>query len=266
MNLTALVLRFTAPLFCLLPLAALQVGAADATPAAKMSIRSADVWDITPDPSLPNVLILGDSISIGYTRSVRARLAGRANVFRPLDSTRTKAANCQDTHFGLAHLDAWLSGHRWDVVHFNWGLWDLCYRNPVVQNSGNRDKVGGKIAVPVEVYSRNLDQLVSRLLATGAVLVWASTTIVPDDEPGRFKGDDRRYNAAAAAVMARHRIVINDLHAVSATFRPDLFRAPSDVHPTEAGAEKLAAVVAEAVSEAFTRRPANPRGQPLVSP
>lgn len=41
-------------------------------------------WSFTPDPALPNVLIVGDSISIGYTRAVRAALAGKANVFRPM--------------------------------------------------------------------------------------------------------------------------------------------------------------------------------------
>ena len=37
--------------------------------------------DIGIDPTLPNVLIIGDSISLHYTPFVVAELAGRANVF-----------------------------------------------------------------------------------------------------------------------------------------------------------------------------------------
>ncbi len=219
---------------------------------------AAEVWDFQPDPALPNVLILGDSISIGYTRAVRAQLAGRANVYRPLNATRTGAENCRDTGYGLTKIDSWITGTRWDVIHFNWGLWDLCYRNPAVKNQGNRDKVGGKIAVPIEEYSGNLERLVTKLVATGATLVWANTTVVPENELGRFTGDERRYNAAAAVVIARHGIATDDLHAVSAAFAPDVFRAPGDVHPTDAGYETLATVVSESVRKALTLHKKSP--------
>lgn len=221
---------------------------------ASSHIRAAEDWDLKPDPARPNVLILGDSISIGYTRAVRAQLAGKANVYRPMDATGKRADNCRDSAYGLTRIDSWIAGRRWDVIHFNWGLWDLCYRNPAVKNQGNRDKVGGKIAVPIEPYTRNLEQLVAKLTATGATLVWASTTFVPDNEEGRFQGDDRRYNAAAAAVMTRRGIAIDDLHAVSARLPADLFRARGDVHPTDAGYEKLATAVSGAVSDALARR------------
>ncbi len=223
-----------------------------------LRVGAADEWDFKPDPALPNVLILGDSISIGYTRAVRAQLAGKANVFRPLDATRTRSENCRDTAYGLTKIDSWIAGRRWDVIHFNWGLWDLCYRNPAVQNQGNRDKVVGKIAVPIEEYSRNHEQLVAKLAATGATLVWANTTVVPNEELGRFKGDELRYNAAAAVVMARRSIVNDDLHTVSAAFAPEVFRAKGDVHPSDAGYEKLAMVVSKAVADALARGKTKP--------
>ncbi len=78
-------------------------------------------WSYTRDPKLPNVLILGDSISIGYTRLVRRRLLQQVNIERPMDSERTPA-NCGDTRAGLAHLKEWLGGRKWDVIYFNWGL------------------------------------------------------------------------------------------------------------------------------------------------
>jgi arylsulfatase len=213
------------------------------TPAADV----AGSWLMTPDPQLPHVLILGDSISIAYTREVRTILKGQANVYRPMSANNKNPANCGDTTIGLAHIDAWLAGKKWDVIHFNWGLWDLCYRNPSSKQQGNRDKKNGALSTQPDVYRRNLETLVGKLKATGAKLVWASTTVVPEGEVGRFVGDDTKYNAIAAEVMKRHGIVINDLHATTKKFQPGMFVKPGDVHFTPEASKVLAAQVAEQI-------------------
>ncbi len=61
---------------------------------------------------LPRVLLIGDSISIGYTVPVRKLLEGKANVHRP----RT---NCGPTTRGVQAIDEWLGDGKWDVIHFN---------------------------------------------------------------------------------------------------------------------------------------------------
>lgn len=192
------------------------------------------------EEGLPKVLILGDSISIGYFPAVKAVLQGQASVSRP-------NTNCGDTPRGLREINKWLGDTKWDVIHFNWGLWDLCYRNPESKNQGNRDKVNGKLSVTPEDYEKNLNALVDRLQKTGAALIWASTTLVPDGEAGRFVGDDVKYNAIAAKVMAERGIPINDLHATSAAFDPSLFTKPGDVHFKKAGSEKLAVEVVRSI-------------------
>jgi hypothetical protein len=211
-------------------------------------------WDAPLDPKLPNVLLIGDSISIGYTRAVRRLLQNEANVQRPLNERRDGPSNCGPTPRGLESLAEWLGDAKWDAIHFNWGLHDLCYRNPKATAQGNRDKVNGKQAVPVDEYRRNLEELVARLKATGAKLVWASTTIVPDGEAGRFVGDDVNYNEAAAEVMARHGIPTDDLHAVSKAFGPELFAGPGNVHFSLEGYERLAESVVLSLREALARR------------
>jgi len=108
---------------------------------------------VKDDPALPRVLLIGDSISIGYTPAVRAALAGKANVHRP-------ATNCGPTIRGLAELDKWLGDGRWDVIHFNWGLHDLRVDNRVSHQ------------VPIDQYEKNLAELVQRLQKTGARLIW----------------------------------------------------------------------------------------------
>jgi arylsulfatase len=217
------------------------------TPAAD----AAGQWAMQVDSRLPNVLLIGDSISIGYTREVRKALLGRANVFRPMRTDGKSPDNCGDTAIGLKNIDRWLGERRWDVIHFNWGLWDLCYRHPASKSQGNRDKVNGQVSTTPADYERQLEQLVTRLKATGARLIWASTTLVPEGEAGRFPGDDVKYNAIAARVMARHGIEVNDLHALTRTFEPELFVKPGDVHFTAEGSQRLATQVAEKIAAAL---------------
>jgi len=235
--------RFTAIL--LAAIGALAIGAqanhaVPYTPAADLKGQ----WSFKPDPALPHVLIIGDSISIAYTLAVRGLLEGRANVHRPLKKDGKGPENSGDTTIGLAKLDNWLGDREWSVIHFNWGLWDLCYRNKNITRNGGRDKVNGTLSVTPEDYERNLTELVTRLKATGAKLVWANTTVVPEGESGRFAGDEVKYNAVAGRVMAAHGISVNDLHATSKDFPADHFVGPGDVHFTATGSAKLANQVA----------------------
>jgi hypothetical protein len=210
-------------------------------------------WDVSIDPDLPNVLIIGDSISGGYIQDVRQLLDGRANVLRPVQKVKKGSKNItfRDTRFGLVNVEKWLGDLKWEVIHFNWGLHDLCYRTPLVNNQSSRDKINGKISVPLADYRDNLEELVVRLKSTGAVLIWASTTFVPEGEVGRFAGDELKYNDKAREVMEKHGIAINDLHALTSNFDITLFRKPGNVHYTKEGSQKIAVQVAEKIEQAL---------------
>lgn len=208
-------------------------------------------WFPEADEKLPNVMLIGDSISIGYTLAVRDLLKGQANVFRPCTPDGTKVVNCGDTASGIDKLDEWLGDKKWAVIHFNWGLHDLKY---VAQGEGKKialDKVNGKQVRSTEAYAKNLDQLVTRLKATGAKLIFATTTIVPEGEPGRAADDDAKYNAAALEVMKRRGVPVNDLHALTKGFAPEMFSKPANVHYSDAGSKKLAEQVAAAIRGAL---------------
>ena len=195
------------------------------------------------DPALPRVLIIGDSISIGYTAGVRKELKGTANLHRI-------PGNAGHTGMGLTKLDQWLDPKNgsWDLIHFNFGLWDLCYRHPKSKNQGNRDKIKGTLTHSPEKYAANLDAIVTRLKKTGATLVFATNTPVPEGEAGRKVGDDLIYNQAAVGVMKKHDVKINDLHAVMAG-KMDLYgKKPGDVHFTGEGSALLAKAAAETIS------------------
>ncbi len=108
-------------------------------------------------PGLPRVLIIGDSISIGYTPRVRRQLDGIANVHRP-------TTNCRWSAFGAEHIEGWLGDSKWDVIHFNFGLWDW-------YGWSQEEK-----STP-ESYAKSLESIVQKMKAkTDATLIFAITT------------------------------------------------------------------------------------------
>jgi len=193
---------------------------------------------------LPNVLIIGDSISNGYTPFVRVIMKERAVVVHA-------PGNSQSTEYALPKLAGWLGDKKWDVINFNWGLHDMKYINAEYKLV-SVDK--GRQWVPVEQYEKNLHLLVKQLKATGSQLVWCMTTPVPEGAAGRVPGEEVAYNAAARRVMESESVVINDLCAF---IKPDRLKRggrPKDVHYTKEGSELLAGEVVKYIDAALKLR------------
>lgn len=190
--------------------------------ADKVAGRS-NAWDfVADDPQLPRVLLIGDSVSRGYTQAVRKALAGKANIHRA-------PANCGPTASGIKNLDVWLGNGKWDLIHFNFGIHD---RN-----------------TPVADYTKRLAELVGRMQKTGAKLVWASTTPIPDTPDGKQTAASIvERNAAAAEVMKQHGIPTDDLFA-AITPHLGTMQNPNDVHFTTDGYSFLGNQVAECISK-----------------
>jgi acyl-CoA thioesterase-1 len=227
-----------------------QVGLANAQQKAKpkKARRPANsaMTPIEDQPGLPRVLLIGDSISIGYTIPVRQLLKDKANVHRP-------QANCGPTTRGLQNIDQWLGDKSWDVIHFNWGLHDLKYLGPNGENLAAPDAPDSRQQVPIQQYEENLRKLVARLKKTGATLIWCATTPVPQGARGRVVGDSARYNQVAAKVMQENDVAINDLYAF-AMKRLDKIIRPANVHFTPEGSQALAGHVAETIEAALKQR------------
>ena len=207
-------------------------------------------WACVPNPQLPNVLILGDSISIGYTLKVRKLLLDVANVHRPLNANGASPFNCGDTKTGIKYMNHWLGATHWDVIHFNFGLHDLKYLDETGKYV-TPDK-GKQVSTP-ELYEANLRQLVAELKKTGAALIWCSTTPIPEGAAGRVKGDEIIYNAIAEKVMKESGIEINDLYSIMAPRCAELQR-PRDVHFTEKGSDVQAEAVAEIIKKRLSEK------------
>lgn len=186
---------------------------------------------IKDTPGLPRVLIIGDSVSIGYTPPVRALLQGRANVHRI-------PQNGSSSGTGVQNLKRWLGDGKWDVIHFNFGLHDA-----------KQLPEGTRHADP-ETYEKNLREIVKRLRATGARLIWASTTPVPDGgilSPTRRFDDIAIYNTIAKKVMDENGVAIDDLHAAVLP-KVSSLQIPHDVHFTKEGSQFLGELVAASIT------------------
>ena len=96
-------------------------------------------------------ILKGVLVTLVLSNILIALLAGKAEVCRP-------DTNCASTLEGLENIDAWLAPGPWTVIHFNWGLWDLCYRNPQSKTQGRRDKVNGTLTHTPEQYRENLER------------------------------------------------------------------------------------------------------------
>lgn len=194
---------------------------------------------------LSNVLLLGDSISIGYTKFVQEMLVGKANAQRPLNA-KGGALNCQGTTFGIKKIDEWLAVAKWDVIHFNFGLHDLKHVDAKTgKNSINPDDPQ---QANLKTYKKNLKKIVSKLVAADAKLIFATTTPYPDKPGGPLRRADQpeKYNKVALKIMKKDHIAVNDLHGF-ALVRLTQIQKPNNVHFSEEGSRALAELVAKKI-------------------
>ena len=192
---------------------------------------------VNPDKKLPNVLLYGDSISIGYTPTVRKELAGKANVFRIYQNGMAsldlipKMETMRKTMFQPYLKQGW--DFDWDVIHFNVGLHDSKY-----MKEGKLDKANGKVVSSLEQYRTRLRQVCEYLTKTypKAKLIFATTTAVPEGAEGRFAGDSIKYNKIALEVLAAYSsIEINDLYSFTIANAASWYIKPGNVHYNDVG-------------------------------
>jgi len=216
--------------------------------------------------ALPLVLVLGDSISIGYTPILTEQLAGVARVVRPVTDAGTPA-NCSGTSNGVAKVADWVTRYgKPDVITFNFGLHDLKREGKneagkvIASNSPNDPPQ----ATP-DAYRANLLKIVETLETTGAKLFFVTTTPVPPGgvRPHRDSGDPLLYNGVARQVVEPRGIEVIDLWSVAAD-KPEWMR-PVNVHFTPEGSAGLAQALAGPIEIALKDLDAARRGQVVPS-
>ena len=157
---------------------------------------------------MKKVLLLGDSIRMGYCNFVKSELAGSAEVCFP-------AENCRFTQYTLVSLRNWLKEtgiprEEIELVHWNNGHWDVAHFHD--------DEL--PLNTP-ELYGIMLERIYCHLrkFCPNAQIVFALTTPVtstkgPAGNP-RSNSEIEKYNAVAVEVMNKLGVRINDLYSLT---------------------------------------------------
>lgn len=152
-----------------------------------------------------NVLLVGDSIRIGYDKSVKKSLENTANVIFPSENCRFAAYVLRNFHEYLGEI----KGEDIDVIHWNAGLWD-CLR-----------LFGEDPHTPVDVYKYYIERICIRIkkLCPNAKVFFATSTSVlsekMDKDFKRYNEEIRQYNVAAEEVVKKFGFEIDDLYTLS---------------------------------------------------
>lgn len=212
---------------------------------------------IEPLKGLPNVILYGDSISIGYTEYVRSSLEGKANVQRiHLNGGSSgmfinNMEKLRKTMFQPVLKAGW--DFDWDVIHFNVGLHDLKYIL-----DGKLNKVDGIQVSSLKDYEKNLHEIIKFLKKQhpNAKLIFATTTPVPEGADGRFANDDKRYNKVALKVLNEYKnIVINNLGEFSIPIIKKYGRSQGNVHYMDEGSRIQGIEVARHIGNVLGIKP-----------
>lgn len=197
----------------------------------------------------PRVLLMGDSIRLGYAPLVAKNLEGVADVFGFPE-------NGGDTNATLKQIDGWVKEGKPPfapmpspetapplIVHFNCGLHDLKF-----------GKKTEKHQVPIDEYEKNLREIVRKLKQATPHVTFATTTPILDDRHAgrkadfdRFDRDVKAYNERAVKVMLELGVPVDDLNRVVQDGGPAEMLGKDGTHYTPAGNQRLADAVTDVV-------------------
>lgn len=190
---------------------------------------------------MKRVLLLGDSIRMGYDKKVRSLLKDEYEViFAEEDNGRFAAYTLWQANQFFKHY-----GH-FDLVHWNNGYWDMNIEAPM------------KEAIhPLDEYVNYLKRIIRLIRENGAQIVFATTT--PIYQPGEAQDNTGigasfrycndwvvTYNAAACELMKAEGIPVNDLYALCLK-GPKYYKCEDMLHLTEEGYQKIAKQTAECI-------------------
>ena len=206
---------------------------------------------------MKNLLLLGDSIRLGYDSFVQEKLAGRMNVYFAEDNGRF-------AQYTLRELSIWKSKLSWpddiDVVHWNNGLWDILHLSSKATGYDGED-TGETIVsanrpadlrfdkdplTPPDMYRYMLGRIVTRIhqLFPRAAVIFATTTPVIEElatTAYRSNAEVELYNRIAREVLIPRGVRINELGDFSKANCSKLHR--DWVHYTDEGSELLASEI-----------------------
>lgn len=167
---------------------------------------------------MKRVLILGDSISMGYRELVKTMLDGQAEVYYYEENGSYSAHT-------LWLANQWVRNNGApDIVHWNNGIWDICAEPPI----------DGSFT-PVWEYLDHLKRIAELLYHAGTEhIIFATTTYQKPEQWNMTQEKVDQYNALARALMETMGVEINDLGALTRDRVQELV-CEDNTHLTEQG-------------------------------
>lgn len=195
---------------------------------------------------MKKVVLIGDSIRMGYDKYVKEALDGVAEVFYPPE-------NCRFAEYVLRYAHEWKTNGAWgddvDLVHWNAGLWDAL------------ELFGDEPLTSLDYYSQAIKRIDKRLrmLFPKAKFVFATSTNVSEKmsrpEFTRHNSTIQKYNDAALCALSDTDTVINDLHPITASV-PDSYRSDWVHFYTPEGTELIGGTVLSVICKLLDITPA----------
>jgi hypothetical protein len=194
---------------------------------------------------MKKVILIGDSIRMGYDKYIKASLEGEAEVFYPSE-------NCRFATYVLRFVHEWKRKENWpedaDLVHWNAGLWDAL------------ELFGDEPLTSLSYYGEAIARIDKRLrmLFPKAKFVFATSTNVSEKmaKPGflRHNATIEKYNTEAICALTGTDTVINDLFLLTSTV-PDSYRSDWVHFYTPEGTELIGGKVLSVICELLSISP-----------
>lgn len=171
---------------------------------------------------MKNLLLIGDSIRMGYDKSVKKTLENKANVILPDDSGRFASYVLRYFHEYLNGVE----GQDIDVIHWNAGLWD-CLR--LFEEEPH---------TPIDVYAYYIERICIRIkkLCPNAQVIFATSTKVISEKMDknfkRYNEEIKKYNEVAVEIVEKYGFKVNDLYALSETLPEEAHSDPVHYYTT----------------------------------
>ena len=194
---------------------------------------------------MKKIILIGDSIRMGYDKYVKEAFSETAEVYYPAD-------NCRFATYIIRFVHEWKKKGEWpedaDLVHWNAGLWDV----PEI--------MGDEPVTPIEHYAVQIARIDRRLreLFPKAKIVFATSTAVEEEKFGpvfkRRNATIEAFNAAAIKALEGTDTVIDDLYAVTAS-APEGCHSDMTHYSTPAGIEHVGGAVIGLISRELGIKP-----------
>lgn len=184
-------------------------------------IKLIEMWDVELDDR-PKMLVIGDSISIGYTPF----LADYYSEYQVLHNP----GNGRSSSYGAFAINYWTGlVDKWEICTINHGLWDI-------------GKIFPLYATTTQQYESNMRYEISVLKTKCNKIVAANITRIPINSIQFYKEQRYERNEIFERIIEENNISVCNLYSISETISHLHLRVEyqDDVHYTEEGYEILA--------------------------